>query len=646
MKFRATTVLLVATASLFAACSGSSSSDSRVKNEALGAIAPTITKIEPGDGSLTIFASLPDGAIRDSWYYRLETASTKYPGCNPSYSTIVAAAPSSFVVTGLTNGVTYTVRLAHWNGTELSACASTTAVPSPGSSPATVAPTTTAPIAPTITKIEPGDGSLTVFVTLPEGVFANTWYYRVTAPRGALNPAGNNTETVRNAPPSFTLTGLTNGVTYTISVAHWNNATSAFVSQTAIPGLEPPTTTIPPTTTSTTTTTIPRTTTTTSTTTTTIPRTTTTTSTTTTVAPTTTLDPNAPCRVGGNCAIGDIGPGGGVVFYDAGSVQPWGRYLEVAPKDLARGQFGCVGTEPVGNETIGAGFANSLEINLSSCANNTAAKAAYTYTLAGSTGWYLPSRSELNELCKYANNQVTGDSTKACAKGGTLRAGFSPTFYWSSTQNGPNLAWYQSFVTGQQVGYGKPSLAAIRPIRAFTNKDGMTVPTTIPAVRCDRGGECKVGDTGPGGGTVFYVAPTLQSWGQYMEITKSTVNTPGWGWGCATTSGLVTRTDFGSGPANTRTLVAAGCDAAVFADRYVSANGVDDWFLPSDAEAAEAARTRSFSGPAAWTSSADGCTAGYCFAFSRAPDGAQGDVGRTSSSGLGVFAVRMFKKVG
>ena len=48
-------------------------------------------------------------------------------------------------------------------------------------------------------------------------------------------------------------------------------------------------------------------------------------------------------------------------------------------------------------------------------------------------------------------------------------------------------------------------------------------PTTAPN-SCTAQGPCKVGQTGPAGGIVFYAATTPQSWGQYMEVRPEAVS--------------------------------------------------------------------------------------------------------------------------
>ena len=178
--------------------------------------------------------------------------------------------------------------------------------------------------------------------------------------------------------------------------------------------------------------------------------------------------------------MGDTGPGGGIVFYDAGSVQSWGRFLEVAcagwqnncdgaTADPQPG-WGCEATDISGADgtLIGTGELNTTDI-LAGCGTaGIAADLADDYSHNTLDDWFLPSKDELNALCKWA----FGDTVNAvCNNGGSgglsrTNGGFSTDAYWSSSESSYN-AWVQYFYGGYQASYNEFTTGFVRPVRAF-----------------------------------------------------------------------------------------------------------------------------------------------------------------------------------
>ena len=159
----------------------------------------------------------------------------------------------------------------------------------------------------------------------------------------------------------------------------------------------------------------------------------------------------AAVETSGDYLVGDTGPGGGIVFYDAGSVQPWGRYLEAGPQLAPTDWCGddweldVAGTK----ETIGAGAANT-ELIAAACGEG-AANTVSDYDGGGKTDWFLPSKDELNEL--YEQRESVG--------------GVGAGYYWSSSQDDAYGAWYQDVTYGGQYVDSKNLANDVRPVRAF-----------------------------------------------------------------------------------------------------------------------------------------------------------------------------------
>ena len=214
-------------------------------------------------------------------------------------------------------------------------------------------------------------------------------------------------------------------------------------------------------------------------------------------------------RVAGS--IGDLGPGGGTIFYVVTTPFPCGPlrldscvYLEAAPAFWNYGFDDDNPAEPrrtwanvtyesttVNNASppqtatataIGWGYWNTraivLQGNTSTSTSAAALADAYESSNNGTdfTDWYLPSQDELNQMCKWVKNQAWTSDATTCASSQFLNTGpgaegFSDEHpYWSSSESlisDGDGAWEQSFFDGIQGNNLKDERYFVRPVRAF-----------------------------------------------------------------------------------------------------------------------------------------------------------------------------------
>jgi hypothetical protein len=319
---------------------------------------------------------------------------------------------------------------------------------------------------------------------------------------------------------------------------------------------------------------------------------------------------NDKCSNGGAttvCNIGDIGPGGGIVFYDAGKEEYWGRYLEMAPQSCegVRYPWRPAGNDktvykPQGDQTaaelrvlakgIGMGKVNTRIITLALGAGKYAAKYAEDLVCGERDDWFLPSKDELDTAYnRLAQNRVGSKDTPI--------GGFNKGYYWTSTDYNDKTAWSQYFMDGQQFDRVQtmdgnrtpPNPFRVRAIRAFgTNSVTLT---------CAQGGACKIGDIGPGGGKVFYIrpiVPLISSW-RYLEAAPEDSGVSNW---CTSDAcndekiRVLKPFEIGSGAENTRLLLNSEGAGSIKALIDKGINGKTDWFVPSSRELAELYRQR------------------------------------------------------
>jgi len=331
------------------------------------------------------------------------------------------------------------------------------------------------------------------------------------------------------------------------------------------------------------------------------------------------------CSISGQgCSLGDTGPQGGIVFYDAGSTQWWGRFIEAE-------KFSKPVTTGWGESVSIYGPAASVALQRRSMAIGMGKINSDQMRAAGSPlalamvnpDWHIPSKDELDALYNFL--LIDSDGPK--------RNIYGQVPVWTSSESENSFAWYQLFHDGTQftdangiiprlpsnkqytrsakhVGsdFAPAGMHVIR-VNAFGATDGqppapslVTAPVNNPSCANEARG-CRVGDVGPGGGIVVYDAGVNRAWGRYLEIAPKSCEISRVAYSPRSTGSLfptaahrVFSKFIGQGKANTQRLVGfAPTGSAAAAAQSSNCGGLWDWFLPSKDELNEAFRWLSHS---------------------------------------------------
>lgn len=181
------------------------------------------------------------------------------------------------------------------------------------------------------------------------------------------------------------------------------------------------------------------------------------------------------CATGGVCAIGDIGPGGGVVFITPSTPGGNGKYFEAAPSNwtgtddtVSIGKF-CTGSTSQDGISrsatqFGIGWGDTNTALFGSNCTGGAVKQAMDYAGGGYTDWFIPNTNEAAQL------HAQGDRVGLIKLGGNWTTG--TWGYWASTEQSGTQMKIISLNSGSwSIGAAEKSESTrlmVRPVRMFS----------------------------------------------------------------------------------------------------------------------------------------------------------------------------------